>query len=300
MRHGDAGPYAGATDDEDRQLTSEGIAALTAAAPLWRNLNLRPDIVLTSPLPRARDTAGLLVAGVDLPTPPIEDERLRPGAEWGDMAPAMAAHADARRVMFVGHEPDLSRAVSLLTSARSIRLRTGGIACVEFPGIPEPGAGELAWLLDPDLYSGAGGGQVTRIAAYALCLDEEGRILLTRLSPWEVKPGQWTLPGGGIDFGEAPADAVLRELTEETGLTGEVLSLAEVQSWVRRGPIPAHPGDDFHAIQVIYRVRVTGGALRDEVDGSTDAAAWFTRAEVAKLPVVDLVETGLRILDGPA
>ena len=42
---------------------------------------------------------------------------------------------------------------------------------------------------------------------------------------------------------------------------------------------------------------MTGGALRDEVDGSTDAAAWFTRAEVAELPVVDLVETGLRILD---
>ena len=107
MRHGDAGPYAGATDDDERQLTSEGIAAITAAAPLWRNLNLRPDVVLTSPLPRARDTAGLLVAGVDLPNPPIEDERLRPGAEWDGMAPAMAAHPDARRVMFVGHQPDL-------------------------------------------------------------------------------------------------------------------------------------------------------------------------------------------------
>jgi len=297
MRHGDAGPYTGATDDEERQLTSEGIAALTAAGPLWRNLNLRPDVVLTSPLPRARDTAGLLVAGVELPNPAIEDERLRPGAEWADMAPAMAARADARRVMFVGHQPDLSRAVSLLTGARSIRLRTGGIACVEFPGIPEPGAGELAWLLDPDLYTPAGGGQVTRIAAYALCLDQQDRILLTRLSPWEVKPGQWTLPGGGIDFGEAPADAVLRELTEETGLTGEVISLAEVLSWIRRGAIPAYPGDDFHAIQVIYRVRVTGGTLRDEVDGSTDAAAWFTRAEVERLPVVDLVEAGLRVLD---
>jgi len=76
-----------------------------------------------------------------------------------------------------------------------------------------------------------------------------------------------------------------------------VISLADVLSWVRRGAIPAHPGDDFHAIQVIYRVRVTGGTLRDEVDGSTDAAAWYTRAEVAELPVVDLVEAGLRVLD---
>jgi 8-oxo-dGTP diphosphatase len=297
MRHGDAGPYAGAKDDAERQLTAEGIAALTAAAPLWRGLNLRPDVILTSPLPRARDTAALVAAGVEIPSPAVEDERLRPGAEWSDLARAMAAHPDARRVMFVGHEPDLSRAVCLLTGAKSIRLRTGGIACVEFPGVPDPDSGELAWLLDPDVYVGQSSGQVTRIAAYALCLDDNGRILLTRLSPDELKPGHWTLPGGGIDFGEAPADAVLRELTEETGLTGEVISLSEVESWVRRGPVAACPGDDFQAIQIIYRVRVTGGALRDEVDGSTDAAAWFPRVELAQIPVVELVEAGLRILD---
>jgi 8-oxo-dGTP diphosphatase len=298
LRHGDAGAYTGSADDADRQLTPEGIAALTSAAPLWRNLNLRPDVVLTSPFPRARDTAALFATGVDLPSLPIEDERLRPGAEWGDLARAMAERPDARRVMFVGHQPDLSRAACLLTGAQSIRLRTGGIACVEFPGIPEPGAGELAWLLDPDLYVGASGdGQVTRIAAYALCLDDDGRILLARLSPGEVKPGEWTLPGGGIDFGEAPGDAVLRELTEETGLTGEVVSLAGVESWVRHGTVVAYAGDDFQAIQIIYRVRVIGGTLRDEVDGSTDAAGWFTRAELIELPVVELVETGLRLLD---
>jgi phosphohistidine phosphatase SixA len=69
------------------------------------------------------------------------------------MARAMAAHPDARRVMFVGHEPDLSGAVTRLTGASSIRLRKGGLACVEFYGVPEPGGGELAWLLDPDVYS---------------------------------------------------------------------------------------------------------------------------------------------------
>jgi 8-oxo-dGTP diphosphatase len=140
--------------------------------------------------------------------------------------------------------------------------------------------------------------QVTRVAAYALCEDDAGRILLARLTYPEIKAGHWTLPGGGIDFGEAPTEAVLRELTEETGLTGQVDSLAGVESWVRRGPTRGGVGDDFQAIQILYRVLITGGALRDELDGSTDAAAWFTRDELREVPIVELVEAGLRLIDG--
>lgn len=151
MRHGEAGPPAVALDDESA-LTEAGSDALQAAAPLWRRLSLRPDAVICSPLSRARQSAELVVAGLDLARPPVVDERLRPGASWGNLAQAMAKHPDARRVMFVGHEPDLSNAVRLLTGAGAVRLRKGGIACVEFPGVPEPGSGELAWLLDPDLY----------------------------------------------------------------------------------------------------------------------------------------------------
>ena len=301
VRHGKAGQHTSSADDDDRQLTDAGVDALRGAAPLWQRLNLRPDVVLSSPLPRALVTARLVMEGIGLAGNPVRDDRLRPGASWGDLARAMAAHPDARRVMFVGHEPDLSEAVRLLTGASSVRMRKGGIACVEFPGIPEPGAGELAWLLDPDLYDAAESTvtQLTRVAGYALCLDDEDRILLARLTFPEIAAGQWTLPGGGIDFGEAPADAVLRELTEETGLTGEVISLAHVGSWVRGGPAPPGMADEYQAIQVIYRVRITGGELRNEVEGSTDAAAWFSRAELATTPIVSLVEQGLRILDEP-
>ena len=69
----------------------------------------------------------------------------------------MTAHPDGRRVMFVGHEPDLSTAMVELTGAAAIRMRKGGIGCVEFYGIPEPRSGEIAWLLDPDLYGDGGG-----------------------------------------------------------------------------------------------------------------------------------------------
>ena len=150
LRHGKAGsPSRG--DDDERELTVAGIAALQRAAPLWRRVNLRPDVVLSSPLARARQTAELVTEAIGGEV--ILDDRLRPGASWGDLARAMSAHADARRVLFVGHEPDLSSTVAHLTGAASVRMRKGGLACVEFYGIPEPGGGELAWLLDPDLYT---------------------------------------------------------------------------------------------------------------------------------------------------
>ncbi len=153
LRHGKAGSPRAKNDDE-RELTDAGVTALRTAAPLWRRLNLRPDVVLSSPLPRALQTAELFCEAVG--GSPVTDDRLRPGASWGDLARAMAAHQDARRVMFVGHEPDLSGAVSDLTGAASVRMRKGGLACLEFYGIPEPGGGEIAWLLDPDLYTDKG------------------------------------------------------------------------------------------------------------------------------------------------
>lgn len=151
LRHGRAEERGGKPDAE-RRLTRGGADALRAAAPVWRRLNLRPNVVLTSPLPRAAETAAIFAEASGIPDRVVEDARLAPGAEWGDLARAMADHGDAKRVMFVGHEPDLSSAVCLLTGASSVRLRKGGLACVEFYGIPEIGTGEVAWLLDPDLY----------------------------------------------------------------------------------------------------------------------------------------------------
>jgi phosphohistidine phosphatase len=151
LRHADAGQHH-ARDDDARALSAKGVAAMHAAAELWQRLHLRPDVVVSSPLLRAAQTAELFVEGVGVPRAPVLDQRLAPGATWGDMGRAIADHPDARRVMFVGHEPDLSAAIAELTGAASVRMRKGGLACVEFYGIPEPGTGELAWLLDPDLY----------------------------------------------------------------------------------------------------------------------------------------------------
>lgn len=153
VRHGKAGHHTTADDDDERVLTSAGVDALRAAAPLWRRLDMSPDLVISSPLPRALQTAELLIESLGLTDRPLVEERLRPGAGWGDLARALAAHPEASSVMFVGHEPDMSNAVRVLTGD-DVRLRKGAVARVEFAGAPEAGAGELAWLLDPDLYTG--------------------------------------------------------------------------------------------------------------------------------------------------
>ena len=125
-----------------------------------------------------------------------------------------------------------------------------------------------------------------RVAAYALTLDDAGRILLCRVSP-TIVPGQvWTLPGGGLDFGEPPEAGVLRELAEESGYEGEVVALADASSQVL--PDTDVEGGRVHAVRIVYRVRITGGELRDEVDGSTDTCAWFTPDEAARLHLGDL------------
>ena len=148
--------HAEAEADGDR-LTAAGVASLRAAGPLWRRLHLRPDGVVSSPLPRALETARLAVEELRLTAQPIADERLAPGAEWGGMARTLADTGDGRSLLYVGHEPDLSRAIALLTGASSVRMRKGSLACVEFYGVPEPGTGELAWLIDPDLYASGDG-----------------------------------------------------------------------------------------------------------------------------------------------
>lgn len=131
----------------------------------------------------------------------------------------------------------------------------------------------------------------TRLGAYSLCLDESGRLLLARLSPLEVEVGAWTLPGGGVHFGEHPDAAAVRELEEETGLVGEIAGIAGMFSHVYEKSRWAK-GADLHFLGVLYRMRVVGGDLRDEIDGTTDAAGWFSRDEIAGMRLVYLARFG--------
>ncbi len=137
-----------------------------------------------------------------------------------------------------------------------------------------------------------------RIGAYAWCTDDAGSVLLTRISQNDPDAGLWTVPGGGVEFGEHPETAALRELKEETALIGEIEGLGGVDSVVYE-PWETMLGDRLHALRIVYRVRVVGGELRSETDGTTDLAAWVGSGELGDLPLIDLVTWALREFSGP-
>ncbi|GAA4377265.1 NUDIX domain-containing protein [Nocardioides caricicola] len=132
-----------------------------------------------------------------------------------------------------------------------------------------------------------------RVAAYAVILSGE-RILLSRLSPAISADELWTLPGGGLDHGEDPRDAVVREVHEETGLDVEIGETARVYSAHLPGVWRDGHRVDAHALRIVYDgwVPVDSPAPRVvEVDGSTVEAAWQPLASVldGTVPVAPMV-----------
>jgi len=128
-----------------------------------------------------------------------------------------------------------------------------------------------------------------RISAYGLLLVKN-ELLLCRLSPRVMKSaGHWTLPGGGLDFGESPEDAVVREFKEETGLiveTGALVAVDNLSDEVN--------GNKYHSVRIIYETHLIGGDLKFEQEGSTDLCEWFTEANALNQTLVSLAQVGVK------
>ncbi|MGI8521879.1 MAG: NUDIX domain-containing protein [Nocardioides sp.] len=139
-----------------------------------------------------------------------------------------------------------------------------------------------------------------RTAAYAL-IRRGDQVLLTRISQRGAHPGSWTLPGGGIDFGETPRDAVRREVRKECGIDCEVDDLLAVHDVHFGGTAPSGRFEDFHGIHLLYRARVADSARPRvvELDGTTDAVAWVSLADVeaGAVEVLAVVTEALRADD---
>jgi ADP-ribose pyrophosphatase YjhB (NUDIX family) len=121
-----------------------------------------------------------------------------------------------------------------------------------------------------------------RIAAYGICRDDHGDVLLVRASQTTGTPGAWSLPGGAVAHGENPRDTVVRETAAETGLSVAVDELQDVSADLRTLP---DRGITIHTDRLIYRVRRRGGALIDRVDQPTDLCRWVSLVDAAGMPL---------------
>ena len=135
-----------------------------------------------------------------------------------------------------------------------------------------------------------------RVGAYAL-IRRAGDVLLTRYSATGFHTGRWGLPGGGLDHGESPRDAVRREVAEECGVDCEVGDLLAVDDDHFSGTAPSGVWEDFHSVALVFAATVPDGVAPrvTETGGTTDVAAWVPVSDVesGRVDVVELVRVAL-------
>jgi len=133
--------------------------------------------------------------------------------------------------------------------------------------------------------------QRTRLSIYAVAIRDES-ILLCQISAGHSGEGLWTLPGGGVDWGEHPEDALVREVYEEAGLKLETWEFMGIFSRVFDRP----NSGQLHFVGLIYHAALAGEPRVVEVDGSTCAVRWVALADLEDLPVTLLVDEALRLV----
>jgi phosphohistidine phosphatase len=144
---GDAWP-----DDAKRPLTDEGTSRMRKGARGLARLGVSVEIVLTSPLVRARQTAEI-VAGALEPRPSLVNvDSLAPDGTYAAVVADLEKHARKTRIALVGHEPMLGElAARLIGSRHPIEFRKGGICRIDLEDLPPAGPGDLRWMMTPKI-----------------------------------------------------------------------------------------------------------------------------------------------------
>jgi phosphohistidine phosphatase len=143
LRHGEADWPGWTKPDDERPLTDFGKKEVRQVAKFLNRLKVKPDLVVTSPLPRASQTAE--VAAEQLKTKLRQDEALEPGFGISELRTVLKRHG-SKVLMLVGHEPDFTSVISALTGA-SLKLSKAGVVLVDIDSETEKG--KLLWLFPP-------------------------------------------------------------------------------------------------------------------------------------------------------
>jgi phosphohistidine phosphatase len=145
LRHGEADWPNWKKPDDERPLTKRGKKEMREVAKFLARLKAKPSLILTSPLPRASQTAE--IAAEYLNKQCREEKLLAPGFGKRELEQLLDDHA-GENLMIVGHEPDFTGAIAALTGA-SLKLSKAGVALVELDH--SQSRGRLLWLLPPKL-----------------------------------------------------------------------------------------------------------------------------------------------------
>jgi phosphohistidine phosphatase len=144
-------------DDRERPLTPAGEKRFRRAARGLATLVKGVDVVLSSPLTRAWQTAQILQKNAGWPAP-TRFEALEPGRNPAEVVDGFQPHAGATAIALVGHEPSLHELAAYLLSSDAHRTRLemkkGAVACLELPAGLQAGEAELAWLVPPRILRG--------------------------------------------------------------------------------------------------------------------------------------------------
>ena len=156
IRHAIAEPLSKKNEfsDEKRVLSPEGRSRMREVLKGLVKLGVEVDLILTSPLARAYETAELIAASMGLSKKDIKQtENLSPGVPSELLFAEIKKHSGAESVALVGHQPDLGILVSKIIQSEggafSIQLKKGGICCVNVTETVPTIRGEIMWLLTP-------------------------------------------------------------------------------------------------------------------------------------------------------
>ncbi len=143
LRHGEADWPDWKKSDDERPLTDFGKKEVRDVAKFLARLKVRPDLIVTSPFPRAAQTAE--IAADYLKRKLRKDELLAPGFGMSELGTILKRHR-SKALMLVGHEPDFTNVISGLTGA-SLKLSKAGVALLDVD--PESQEGRVLWLFPP-------------------------------------------------------------------------------------------------------------------------------------------------------
>ena len=153
IRHGLAEERGEAwPDDMKRPLTDEGMSRMRKAARGLARLGVSVDVVLTSPLVRARQTAEIVAAGLDPRPSLVNVDSLSPDGTYAAVIADLEKYVRKSRIALVGHEPMMGElAARLIGSRHPMEFKKGAVCRIDVEDLPPAGPGDLRWLLTPKI-----------------------------------------------------------------------------------------------------------------------------------------------------